>query len=53
MLVNMAPRIEEEKIEMKRRSSFVKKWGCQCHFIVNVMVQIPQIEIITYNMYEH
>ena len=39
--------------EMKPRSSFVKMRGCQCHFNVKVMVQIPEITIITYNMYEH
>jgi len=39
--------------EMKRRTSFVKKRGFQCHFIVKVMVQILEITIITCNMYEH
>jgi hypothetical protein len=31
----------------------VQKRGCQCHFIVKVMVQNPNIEILTYNMYEN
>ena len=35
----------------KRKTS--QKRGCQCHFIVNVMVQSPHIAILTYNMYEH
>lgn len=39
--------------EVKRKYSFVKKRGCQCHFIVKIMVQIPEVVIITYNMYEH
>ena len=38
---------------MKRKYSFVKKRGCQCHFIVKIMVQILEVAIITYNMYEH
>jgi hypothetical protein len=33
--------------------SFVKKRGCQCHFIVNVKNKDPNIEILTYNTYEH
>jgi hypothetical protein len=35
------------------RGSFVKKRGCQCHFIVNVKNKDPKIEILTYNTYEH
>ena len=31
----------------------MKKRGCQCHFIVKVMVNNPNIAILTYNMYEH
>jgi len=38
--------------EMKCRYAFVKKRGCQCHFIIKFMVQILEISIITYNMYE-
>lgn len=38
---------------MKRRSSFVKKRGFQCHSIVKFMVQIHKITIIKYNMYKH
>ena len=30
-----------------------EKRGFQFHFIVKVMVQIPKITIITYNMYKH
>jgi hypothetical protein len=30
--------------------SFVQKRGFQCHFIVKVMVQSIDIEILTYNM---
>jgi hypothetical protein len=37
----------------KRRTSFVKKRGCQCHFIVKVMVQNPNVAILTYNVYDH
>ena len=37
----------------KRKTSFVQKRGFQCHFIVKVMVDNPNIEILTYNMYEH
>jgi hypothetical protein len=33
--------------------SFVKKRGCQCHFIVNVKNKDPNIAILTYNTYEH
>ena len=29
------------------------KRGCQCHFIVKVMVDNPEVAILTYNMYEH
>ena len=35
----------------RRKTS--QKRGCQCHFIVKVMVQSPHIAILTYNMYEH
>ena len=31
----------------------MQKRGCQCHFIVKVMVDNPDIAILTYNMYEH
>ena len=27
--------------------------GCQCHFIVNIMVHDPNIAVITYNQYDH
>jgi len=37
----------------KRRTPFVQKRGCQCHFIVKIMVQSPEIAILTYNMSEH
>ena len=39
--------------EVKQKYSFVKKRGCQCYFIVKLMVQILEFAIITYNMYEH
>ena len=39
--------------EVKRKYSFVKKRGCECHFIIKIMVQILEVEIISYNMYEH
>ena len=31
----------------------MQKRGCQCHFIVKVMVDNPDIAILAYNMYEH
>nr|ADE76062.1 unknown [Picea sitchensis] len=37
----------------KQRTSFVKKRGCQCHFIVKVMVQNLDVAILTYNVYDH
>ena len=37
----------------KSRGSFVKKRGCQCHFIVKVLNQSPHIAILTYNTHDH
>ena len=37
----------------KQKISFGKKRGCECQFIVKVMVDNPNITILTYNMYEH
>lgn len=47
------PNNKRRQNEMKRRSSFVKKRGFQCHFNVKFMGQIHEIAIITYNTYEH
>jgi hypothetical protein len=47
------PRGQERKTYKETRTSFVKKRGCQCHFIVKVMVQNPNVAILTYNVYDH
>ena len=47
------PEDKRGKHKKKQRTSFVKKKGCQCHFIVKVMVQDPDVAILTYNVYDH
>ena len=37
----------------KHKGSFVKKRGCQCHFIVKFLNHSPHIAILIYNTYEH
>ena len=47
------PEDKRGKNTKKQRISFEKKKGVQCHFIVKVMVQDPDIAILTYNVYDH
>ena len=47
------PEDKRGKQAVKRRTSFAKKRGCQCRFIVKAMGKYPKIAILTYNMYEH
>ena len=47
------PEDKREEWKTTPRRSIVKKRGCQCHFIIKVMVQDPDVAIITYNMYDH
>eukprot|EP00253_Pinus_taeda_P028427 PITA_28427 len=50
---SFGPEDKRGNISAKRRTSFVQKRGCQCHFIVKVMHEIPDRAILTFNIYEH
>ena len=50
---SFGPEDKRGNLSAKRRTSFVQKRGCQCHFIMKVMHEIPDKAILTFNMYGH